>query len=235
MDGPFPPHRGYEPPSSVDELLSTARSLAGRTLGELAEEVGTDVPLDLRRKKGWVGQLMEARLGAYAGSKPVPDFEELGVELKTMSIGSDGKPMESTYVCAVRLSELHDLHWKTSWVRKKLSKVLWLCVEGDKSRPLHLRRVGRAMLWQPNDAEWNAIRTDWEELTDLIRLGEVDSITAHQGNVLQIRPKAADSSSRVEGLGEDGQSALLLPRGFYLRRRFTAELLARNFILPGNG
>ena len=112
MDGPFPLHRGYEPPSSVDELLSTARSLAGRTLGELAEEVGTDVPLDLRRKKGWVGQLMEARLGAYAGSKPVPDFEELGVELKTMSIGSDGKPMESTYVCAVRLSELHDLHFK---------------------------------------------------------------------------------------------------------------------------
>jgi DNA mismatch repair protein MutH len=228
------PRLGFEPPGSIDELLESARSLAGRTLGELAEEVGEEAPLDLRRKKGWVGQLMEARLGAYAGSRPVPDFEELGVELKTISIGPGGKPMESTYVCAVRLSELHDLHWETSWVRKKLATVLWLCVEGDKSKPLHLRRVGRALLWRPSEAEWTTIRVDWEELTDLIRLGQVDSITAHRGDVLQIRPKGMDSSARVTGLGVDGHSALLLPRGFYLRRKFTAELLARNFILPSS-
>ncbi len=232
MDNLGPKLAGFEPPASIDELLQTARSLAGRTLGEIAEEVGTEAPLDLRRKKGWVGQLMEARLGAYAASKPVPDFEDLGVELKTISIGPAGKPLESTYVCAVRLNELHDLHWETSWVRKKLTKVLWLCVEGDKSRPLHLRRVGRAMLWSPSESQWATIRSDWEELTDLIRLGEVDSITAHRGQVLQIRPKGADSSARVSGLGADGHPALLLPRGFYLRRHFTAQLLAQTFILP---
>jgi DNA mismatch repair protein MutH len=216
----------------VDELLGSARRLAGRTLGEIAEEVGSEAPLNLRQKKGWVGQLMEARLGASAGSRPVPDFEHLGVELKTLSVAPDGRPMESTYVCTVRLQELHDLHWETCWLRRKLSRVLWLCVEGDKSRPLHLRRVGRALLWEPSAAQWAAMRTDWEELTDLIRLGEVDSITAHRGNVLQIRPKAMDSSVRVTGCGEDGRPALLLPRGFYLRRQFTAELLAKNFILP---
>lgn len=223
----------FPPPQSVAELLRSARALAGRTLGDLAGEVGAEAPLDLRQKKGWVGQMMEARLGATAASRPVPDFENLGVELKTVPVAANGRPMESTYVCAVRLNNLHALRWDTSWVRKKLTKVLWVCVEGDKSKPLHLRRVGRALLWEPTEAEFLPIRRDWEELTDLIRMGHVDDISARQGSILQIRPKGMDASSRVVGCGVDGRPALLLPRGFYLRRRFTADLIARHFILPG--
>lgn len=61
------------------ELLERARRLAGRRIAEIAESLGLEVPADLRRHKGWVGNLIEKALGVTAGSAPVPDFEPLGI------------------------------------------------------------------------------------------------------------------------------------------------------------
>lgn len=70
-------------PKSETELLDRARDIAGVSFKELADEANLTVPPDLRRDKGWVGQLLEWHLGAIAGSKPQQDFEQLGIELKT--------------------------------------------------------------------------------------------------------------------------------------------------------
>ena len=75
------------PPSTEQELLARARDLAGKTLGELAWKHGRSVPKDLRRAKGWFGQLIEETLGATAASLAEPDFQQLGIELKTIPIG----------------------------------------------------------------------------------------------------------------------------------------------------
>ena len=66
---------------------------------------------------------------------------------------------------------------------------------------------------------------------DMIVLGQVDQITARHGEFLQIRPKAANSKALTEGIGRDGQPVMTLPRGFYLKKTFTAPLLARHFLL----
>jgi DNA mismatch repair protein MutH len=66
---------------------------------------------------------------------------------------------------------------------------------------------------------------------DLIVLGKVESITARHGEVLQLRPKAANNKARTEAIGEKGQPIMTLPRGFYLKKSFTRQLLARHFLL----
>lgn len=53
---------------------------------------------------------------------------------------------------------------------------------------------------------------------DLIVLGKVESITARHGQVLQIRPKAANNKALTEAIGEFGQPIMTLPRGFYLKK-----------------
>ncbi len=216
-------------PHSVDDLLSRARSIAGRTLGELAERQRISVPPDQRRAKGWAGQLLEAILGATAKSKADMDFEAIGVELKSLPVDHRGLPTESTYVCVVPLTNLEELTWETSWVRKKLSHVLWVPIQASKDVPLAQRRVGTALLWSPDPDHEAVLRADWTELTDLIRLGEVDTITAHLGEYLQIRPKAADSHARRAGVDEEGHLVATLPRGFYLRALFTREILSRYY------
>ncbi|VDZ74839.1 DNA mismatch repair protein [Atlantibacter hermannii] len=121
--------------------------------------------------------------------------------------------------------------WETSHVRHKLKRVLWMPVEGERSLPLGERRVGSPLLWSPSEEEEEQLRRDWEELMDLIVLGQVERITARHGEVLQLRPKAANSKALTEAIGIHGEPILTLPRGFYLKKNFTAALLARHFLL----
>ncbi|MEF1219402.1 DNA mismatch repair endonuclease MutH [Photobacterium damselae] len=217
-------------PLSENELLQRAQELAGLTLGELAHQAGIAVPPDLRRDKGWVGQLLEWHLGASAGSKPVPDFAELGIELKTIPIGYNGKPLETTFVCVAPLIGVQGLSWQQSHIRHKLARVLWIPVEGERDLPLADRHVGSPLIWSPSAQEEAQLQQDWEELMDMIVLGQVEQITARHGEVLQLRPKAANSKALTEAYGANGQPIKTLPRGFYLKTHFTAAILERYFI-----
>ncbi|UTV27288.1 DNA mismatch repair endonuclease MutH [Photobacterium atrarenae] len=218
-------------PLTEQELLSRAHELAGFTLDELAVQAGMITPPDLRRDKGWVGQLLEWHLGASAGSKPVPDFIELGIELKTIPISYTGKPLETTFVCVAPLMGLQGVTWENSHIRHKLARVLWVPVEGERDIPLGDRRVGSPLLWSPSADEEQRLRHDWEELMDMIVLGQVEAITARHGEVLQLRPKAANGKALTEAYGANGQIIKTRPRGFYLKTSFTAELLTRAFLL----
>ena len=120
------------PPETDDELLYRAQQIAGLTLSQLAAQLQEPVPEKLHHAKGWVGQLLEKALGATAGSLPEPDFQQLGIELKTLPVNRNGQPQESTYVCTVPLQNNHDLDWQQSWVRNKLKRVLWVPIESDK-------------------------------------------------------------------------------------------------------
>jgi DNA mismatch repair protein MutH len=215
------------PPASEAELLQRCHAIAGLTLGELASRQGVTVPDDLRRHKGWVGQLLEQVLGADAQSLAEPDFRAIGVELKTLPIDHNGLPRESTYVCTVPLEEGLEPTWEQSWARRKLSRVLWLPVEADPEIPLAERHVGTALLWSPNAEEDGVLRRDWEELAEMICMGELEQITARMGSVLQIRPKAANSKVRCNTVGGDGEAIRTNPRGYYLRPSFTRGLLER--------
>ncbi|PKH25030.1 DNA mismatch repair endonuclease MutH [Enterobacterales bacterium CwR94] len=219
------------PPDSETSLLTRAQALAGYTLGELATASGIAIPKDLKRDKGWVGMLLERCLGASAGSKPEQDFAHIGVELKTIPVDGQGRPLETTFVCVAPLTGNTGVTWERSHVRHKLSRVLWIPVEGDRALPLATRRVGSPLLWSPNAQEEAMLKRDWEELMDLIVLGQIARITARHGEVLQLRPKAANSRALTEATGENGQPIMTLPRGFYLKKPFTAALLARHFYL----
>ncbi|RKZ35698.1 MAG: DNA mismatch repair endonuclease MutH [Gammaproteobacteria bacterium] len=218
-----------DPPTDEHELLVRARDLAGATLGELASRLGETVPTQPRHAKGWLGQLVEKLLGASAGPRPVPDFTHLGVELKTLPVSRAGKPRESTYICSVPLTDTLGLTWDGSNVRRKLARVLWMPVEADPEIPWEQRRLGSPLLWSPDQEQETVLRIDWEELMEMVCLGQLDSITAHHGVCLQIRPKAANARALSWGTDADGHRVRTLPRGFYLRTRFTESLLARHF------
>jgi DNA mismatch repair protein MutH len=215
------------PPVTESELLKRVRALGGKTISEVAQSVGIDVPGNLNRKKGFVGQLCEMALGANASTLPVPDFVELGIELKTLPISKKGAPLESTYVCRLPLEHHLEEKWATSRVRKKLQRVLFMLVEGERDIPLPDRRFGLGFLWGPNTEEDLLLRADWEDLMDLCARGLLDGISARRGQFLQLRPKAANSQIRTMTKDMMDEWYVTKPRGFYLRRSFTTALLNR--------
>lgn len=217
------------PPSNVAELMYRAQQLAGLTLAELAANLAVTLPKDLKRDKGMVGQMLEQALGASAGSKAEPDFPHLGIELKTLPIDSQGKPLESTYACVAALTDLSLQRWQESWVCRKLQQVLWVPIWAERSLPLGERVIGSAFLWQPDPQQQQLLQQDWEELMELIVLGGIDQIRGAHGKVLQLRPKAANAKALTAAIGHDGRPIQTLPRGFYLKANFTADILQRQF------
>ena len=87
------------------------------------------------------------------------------------------------------------------------------------------RRIGTPILWQPSEQQEHQLQRDWEELMDYIVLGQLDKINARLGEVLQLRPKGANSKSLTKGIGKNGEIIDTLPLGFYLRKAFTHEIL----------
>ncbi len=218
-------------PKTEQELGGRARALAGLTLGELAGRLGRPVPPDLKRAKGFVGELVELGLGAPGKSRSGPDFAELGVELKTLPVDRRGRPVESTFVCTIPLLSVGDLEWEDSPVRAKLARVLFVPVEGEREKPVADRRLGTPLFWSPSAEDERDLKFDWEELSGRIGRGDVESITGHLGRYLQVRPKAADSQARRRALDADGIAFAALPRGFYLRALFTERIVAAHYRL----
>ena len=214
-----------QPPESEAELLSRCRSLAGKSLGQIAAELNIAVPASRSGAKGWAGQLIEHYLGASAASKPEPDFQILGIELKTIPVNRRGRAKESTFVCMTPMTASAGLRWTESTVRHKLDRVLWVPIEADPGILPINSRVGNAFLWSPSPEQARVLEQDWHELIEMICFGEFDKVSSKHGEYLQIRPKAANSASLARTTLANGEAGMTLPRGFYLRTRFTNQLL----------
>lgn len=216
-------------PCDLTELRDRANHLAGLTLGELAHQHQQRVPPHLRVYKGWVGQLLETALGASAGNQACQDFPHLGVELKTIPVNRQYQPLETTYVCVAPLFGQWGQTWKDCAVYNKLSHVLWVPILALKTIPLKDRLIGMPFFWSPNSHQEAQLRQDWEEIMEKIALGHVESITAELGEVLQLRPKAANRRALTRAIGPNGQYIQTLPRGFYLKKNLTSAILAQEF------
>jgi len=225
---PVEPHdlvrRRPLPPRDEDELLQRAQALAGHSLGAIAAGLRLDMPADLSYFKGWVGMLLETALGADAAGKPLPDFHAIGIELKTITVGTSGIPREATFVCTTPQLGQSPLRWEDCHLRRKLARVLWVPIVHRRGEPLAARRVGSALLWSPTSTEETLLRADWEELMDHLCLHYEDdtSLDLRLGQYLQVRYGSDYSSRQAERAGK---------LNFYLRRRFTRQLL-QHYYLP---
>ncbi|GJM07535.1 MAG: DNA mismatch repair protein MutH [marine bacterium B5-7] len=221
--------RHVTPPGDETELMARAQQWAGSTLDSLAQAMSVYLPEGFAGHKGRVGELLEVALGADAGSAPQPDFQALGIELKTLPVNTRGAPLESTFVTSIPLLNIHQETWATSTVWRKLQRVLWIPIITPDGASLHERIIGSPMLWSPTAEQAALLQQDWQELVDKICLGELESIHARMGQVLQVRPKAANSKALCWAINHDGERIQTLPRGFYLRAGFTQEILNAHF------
>jgi DNA mismatch repair protein MutH len=211
-------------PQSLSELRLRAEALAGHTIGALARALHSPVPTSNLRSKGFIGQLVERALGADPKAGPTPDFSGLGVELKTIPVNRQGRPTETTFCCSIKMSHADQEVWENSRLKLRLTRVLWVPVESSKSGPLSDRQIGRPVLWSPSSDQLEVLASDWDHLMGAIGSGRGGTLSAREGEVLHVRPKAANASVRTVAPGAQGME-MTLPLGFYLRVPFTASIL----------
>ena len=168
-------------------------------------------------------------LGATSGSLAQPDFPEIGVELKTLPIDELGRPLESTYVSVLPLTNIQGLRWENSVVRHKLMHVLWIPIVASRDIAIENRQIAMPFLWQPTREEESVLKKDFEDVLDQVSMGRIEQVDARLGDILQVRPKAANSKALTDAIGPDGSTIKTLPRGFYLRPQFTKQCLLKQF------
>jgi DNA mismatch repair protein MutH len=209
--------------------MARAWALRGSSVEALAARSGVKVHGARVSTKGKVGELVERVLGATGGSHATWDFPALRVELKTIPLDERGMPRESTFVCAVSLLDAERAEWETSWVRAKLARVVWIPihVHGDGTR-----RIGEAFLWSPTPEQDRVLGNDFDEIAGRIGAGHIEGVSARVGRWLQLRPKAAHGRVRTLAPGADGDVIATVPRGFYLRARFTGAIVRDRAALP---
>lgn len=127
------------------------------------------------------------------------------------------------------MTNITGITWQTSNVRNKLQCVLWIPVEGERDIAPANRMIGSPILWRPTLQQDTALRHDWEELMERIALGNIESVSARIGELMQLRPKAANGSVLTNAIGPNGQTIKTRPRGFYLRKEFTKQILQNAF------
>ncbi|WP_394845639.1 DNA mismatch repair protein MutH [Pendulispora brunnea] len=221
------------PPRDEHDLRVRAHCLTGRTLGDLARELRFSLGHAALHTKGKAGELVERALGAGPVAGPpsdgdprsLLDFPHLGIELKTVPVDERGRPRESTFVCALPLGHADAMEWRGSWVRTKLSHVLWLPILTREHAAWNERLVLEPVFWRPSHEQDAIFRADFEDVMGVIASGAIEQLTARMGRWLQVRPKAANGRARTMAHGPDGEPIATVPRGFYLRTRFTEAIL----------
>lgn len=213
------------PPKNELELIDRLEAIEGLSFSQISMQLNMHIPDKPGQRKGWIGQALELILGADANNKSQPDFQHLGIELKTLPIGKSGKPAESTFITSIPLLNIHKQNWESSQCYAKLRRVLWIPIEGDTKIPYAHRRVGRGFIWSPDTHQESVLSTDWNYLTLQISTGHLETLDATAGEYLQVRPKGATGKSLCYGYDAQGNKVKTLPRGFYLRSRFTEKII----------
>lgn len=214
------------PPKTEKELIERCKAIEGLSFAQLSSSVNLPIPEQPGKRKGWAGMALELALGTDASNKSMPDFMQLGIELKTLPLSILGKPTESTFITSIPLLTIHQQKWHSSQCYAKLKRVLWIPVEGDTAIPYSQRRIGLGIIWSPNEEQETILEADWNYLTLQISTGQLETLDATVGEYLQVRPKAADGKSLCFGFDTEGNKVQTLPRGFYLRSSFTQMVMS---------
>ncbi|MBQ3774662.1 MAG: DNA mismatch repair protein MutH [Ruminobacter sp.] len=198
-------------PFSIDELMHRVIALNGMTVGELASALNIPLPYNTKNAKGYIGQLAEIALGATAGAKPVQDFINLNVELKTIPLLKNCRPAQNTHVCILEHQHIRNQTFENSNFYNKIKQVLWLPVEGDPSIIFAERHFGTGFLWHPDDRQYRILRDEWEEIMEFIAINGIKSITSDIGENVLLAPCGGTKNN--------------YQYGFYLRKSFTAQII----------
>lgn len=211
--------------ATADQIMTHARWLAGRSLGELNAVLA--VPFDLASShKGTVGHMVESYFGIPQNSRQEADFPAAGIELKILPVrvrsGGNYAAKERTVLSMIDYDSLVDENWPAASVRKKLNHILFVFYRDDAAIPMAQRRFLDVVEWRPTDDLEPTLRHDWETVQSKVRIGKADELSGRDSVLLEAATKGRDSSARVSQPRSDTPAK---PRAWSLKAKFGTALL----------
>lgn len=221
--------------SSKDSILSHAKKLENKTILWTLENV-SDKPVEINLKnKGNIGNFIEKYwFGIENNSKPEPDFEEAGIELKVVPLKRNAKNQlvikERTKVCSLNYMTILDEEWSTSHAKRKLNKVLFVFYEYCTEQ-IENSKVVRVLLWELGNNDEKILSDDWEKIYGFIEEGKAHELSETISKSLAASRSGSGGRHKKTGKLKDlvpqpvtDYESEALKRAFSLKPPFTSQL-----------
>jgi DNA mismatch repair endonuclease MutH len=191
----------------------------GKTLSEVADEL--EIPWTARlRNKGAGGLIGELILGLRNNILPLPDMQEVAVEVKYLPIYTDKFiPKEPTQITMIDYMGLVNQTWETALIRKKIARVFWVGYAVHRKCEKWVQTGYRILGWHLEimpEQDLEVCGRDWRQIKEYVENGKARDLTCSMGVFIEPKPKGPGGDGMRPAPGYPAK-----PRGFYFKKAYT--------------
>jgi len=179
-----------------EELLKLAKTLEGKTLKEIHQKIKDEDEDSRVTTKGSVGYQIEKEFfGIDKNCLAGPDFQSLGIELKTcpLKYNKDRTRLALKEPLSLNIinyeKEVKHSCLKESALYKKNKQILFIFYIHDKDKKRSEYLIKYVFLWEIDDSVVDELEPDYFLILDKIREGEALDIHQYQHKYLTLCPK----------------------------------------------
>lgn len=183
---------------SIESIVEYASHLVGHTLREVTG--CSDVTLPKKRRGSFGSALEEYFFEIDANSKAAPDFEEVGLELKSTPMkrlkNGEFRAKERLVITMINYHEVVHETFETSHFMKKAASILLVIYfwEEDISNPVDYKITYSGIFPIPKE-DLAQFKADWEKVVEKVRAGRAETISGADTLYLEACTKGASGKS----------------------------------------
>lgn len=177
--------------SNVKELENFYKKFESQNLESIIKYINNNYPdITLSTNKGIAGQILEAVIGNAPNSDPNPDVKNINVELKVLPLRKSSnkiQPKERSKIKSINYNKITDEEWKSSEVKKKIEKILFLLYEQPigKTYKDWKEFVFKGTLYYELKKESESIvQEDWEGIQYKVKSEIADQLSEGDSKIL---------------------------------------------------
>lgn len=199
-----------------DLVIGRLERFEGKSVTDIHAEVGVGLN---PRAKSYFADLTRRMLGVE--TRRIAEFEKAGVMLKTVRVGSSGRPKESMSFPRFRMKELARQSWRDSDLRETLSRRFLFAFFVDDGRTV---RFSHAALWAMPESDLREVRRVWIETVRRIRRGKAKHLPGSKfSRVAHVRPHGRDSLD----VDEAPDGSRYPKRSFWLNASYIGDIYVK--------
>ncbi len=213
---------------SVSRILKpgTNKTLEEATLERFSPFIGESLDalstkFDHRRKsknyKGFKRAIAQLMLSSDGGT--IAELQMGNIEMKTVALGTNGRPRESMSFPAFNYMEIVNQEWEESEFFERIErKILFVIFQKDADG---VERFRGAAFWNMPHSDRLEAKRVWEEAKRRIKSGESALPARIESRVAHVRPKAKDGLDKAR----TPAGTFEVKKCFWLNNSYIAEVL----------
>ena len=208
-------------PSDRESLLKYSLKLEGKTLGEVCDVEMLELS---SKNKGNFGNILEK--GYFKidnNNESKPDFEELGIELKTTPMVQRTKKgygsKERLMLCMINYNDLIEKGFEGTILNKNKELLIVFYLHNEN---IEDGKILKVILWTFSEADLRMLEDDWNVIANMVREGKAHEISGGQTYYLEAATKGEGGGKgmRTQPFSEIKAK----PRAFALKQRYVRRM-----------